>query len=176
MLKSKYIKYIVMFILLVLLQVLIFNNISFLGYGTPFLYIYFIIKMPIDGNRSLITLLGFAIGFVIDIFCNTPGVNAAATTLAAFVNRGVQGLFFMRGDFSDQEPGWGLLGNAFVKYILLLIFIHHFALISIEAFSFFNIKLLSFRILLSTILTFFIILALEGITIKKDKKAWQKTT
>lgn len=169
MLKSNYIKYIAMFILLVLLQVLVFNNISFLGYATPFLYIYFIIKMPIDGSRSLITLLGFALGFVIDIFCNTPGVNAAATTFAAFVNKNIQGLFFMRSDYSDQEPGWGLLGNAFIKYTLLLVFIHHFVLILVEAFSFFNIELILLRILSSTILTFLIILALEGFT-RKDKK------
>ena len=164
-----------MFVLLILLQVLVFNRISFFGYATPFLYIYFIIKMPIGLNRSAITVLGFLLGFIIDIFCNTPGVNAAATTFAAFISGGIQGLFIMKNDYNDQEPGWTLLGGAFIKYALLLTFIHHLLLISIEAFSFFNVKLIALRILSSTILTFLLIFALEGFT-RKDKKTWQKTT
>lgn len=175
MLKSNYIRYIVMFVLLVLLQVLVFNRISFLGYATPFLYIYFMIKMPIDMNRSVSTLIGFILGFIIDIFCNTPGVNAAATALAGFINGGIQGLFFIKNDYSDQEPSLSLLGGAFIKYVLLLVFIHHFILISIEAFSFFNLKLILLRISLSSVLTFLLILALEGFT-RKNKKTWQKTT
>jgi len=175
MLKSNYIKYIAMFVILVLLQVLVLNRISLFGYATPFLYIYFIIKMPIGINRSVITLIGFLMGLTIDIFCNTPGVNAAATACAGFICGSIQGLFILKNDYNDQEPGWSQLGAAFVKYALLLTFIHHLLLISIETFSFFNIKLITLRILSSTILTFLLIFALEGFS-RKDKKTWQKTT
>ena len=37
----------VYFVVLVLIQVLILNNIHFLRIATPFLYLYFIIKMPV---------------------------------------------------------------------------------------------------------------------------------
>ena len=37
----------VYFVVLVLIQALILNNIHFLRIATPFLYLYFIIKMPV---------------------------------------------------------------------------------------------------------------------------------
>lgn len=156
-----------MFILLVLLQVLVLNRIAFLGYAVPFVYIYFIIKLPIDVNRNLSTLLGFLLGFIIDIFCNTPGINAAATTLIGFICRPVQNLFFIVDDYKGQTPNLSQQRGAFMKYTILLTFIHHVALISIESFSYFNIKLVLLRIALSTVLTSILVFAFEGFSINK---------
>lgn len=175
MLKSSSIKYILLFLLLVLLQVLILNRISFLNYGIPFVYIYFIIKLPIGLNRNIITLLGFFIGAVIDVFCNTPGINAAATTLAAFVCQPVQKLFFLPDDYAEQSPRLSLLGSAFMKYAVLITLIHHVTLILLESFSFINIKMILLRIALSTVLSSLLIFAFEGFSINK-KSSWQKTT
>lgn len=177
MLKSNYVKFILLFVLLIVLQVLVLNRISFLGYATPFIYIYFIIKLPVEANRSLVTLLGFTLGFIIDIFSNTPGVNAAATTCVAFGRDWIQSLFFLRSDYSEQEPSWGLLGWAFMKYATLLTFIHHVLLILIESFTFFNIEMVLLRIILSTLLTSLLIFAIEGFSKKENRsKSWQKTT
>lgn len=175
MLKNNTIKFTILFIILVLLQVMVLNRVSFLGYAIPFLYIYFIIKLPIGMNRSLTTLLGFAIGFVIDIFCNTPGINAAATTFAAFVRRPVQKLFFAIDDYNEQLPRLSLLGGTFIKYAITICFIHNVVLISIESFSYLNILTIVYRIVLSTVITSILIFALEGFSIRK-KKTWQKTT
>ena len=38
--------YIFSFIILVLLQVSVFNRIALFGYATPFLFLYFILKLP----------------------------------------------------------------------------------------------------------------------------------
>lgn len=173
MLKNNLIKYSLLFILLILFQVTVLNRISVFGYAIPFFYIYFIIKLPIGINRSLITFLGFVIGFVIDIFCNTPGINAAATTFAAFVCRPVQGFFFVPDDYNEQEPRLSLLGAGFMKYASVIVLIHNIVLVSIESFSYFNINLILYRIILSTILTIILIFAFEGFSIKKKKKSWQ---
>lgn len=163
-----------MFVLLVLIQVLVLNRISFLGYAVPFTYIYFLLKLPVGFSRSLSTFLGFLLGFSIDVFCSTPGINAAATTLVGFISSPVQGLFFMKDDYKEQTPGYGILGWAFMRYAVFIILIHHIALISIESFSYFNIKLMLLRIILSTILTSILIFAFEGFSSKK-KDSWQKT-
>lgn len=163
-----------MFVLLVLLQVLVLNSISFLGYAVPFAYIYFVLKLPIGFNRSLCTALGFSLGIIIDMFCSTPGINAAATTLIGFISRPVQGLFFIRDDYNGQTPGLGILRVGFIKYAIFMTLIHHIVLISIESFSYFNIELVLLRIILSTILTSLLIFAFEGFSTKK-KNAWQKT-
>ena len=107
-----------MFVLLVLLQVLVLNRISFLGYGVPFAYVYFIIKLPIRSNKSLVIFLSFLIGFVIDLFCNTPGINAAASTFVGLVRWPVQKLFFMVDDYDEQTPRLSLLGGAFILMLV----------------------------------------------------------
>jgi rod shape-determining protein MreD len=174
MLKSNTIKLTGLFLALVLLQVLILNRISFLSYAIPFTYIYFILKLPVGFNRNLTILSGFVLGFSIDIFCNTPGINAAATTFIAFLNRPVQGRFFVVDDYNEQIPGLKLMGSSFMKYAIFMTLIHHMALMSLESFSYFNIWLVLIRIAMSTILTSALIFAFEGFSLKK-KSSWHKT-
>lgn len=73
------------FVVLVLAQVLILNNIHFLRVATPFLYLYFILKLPVGISRTNVVFFSFLIGLVIDIFSNTPGMHAFACTLAGFI-------------------------------------------------------------------------------------------
>lgn len=175
MIKNNLVRYILLFIFLVLLQVVVLNRITFLGYAVPFLYIYFIIKLPFNLNRNIVIFLGFLLGAIIDIFCNTLGINAAATTLAAFLCKPVQGLFFNVDDIKEQSiPKLSFMGGAFMKYATTITFIHNLALISIESFSYFNIEVILLRIILSTAITTILIFAMEGFSIKKDKKSWQK--
>lgn len=72
------------FIGLVLLQVLILNNVHIAGYATPFLYIYLILKFESDVPRNALMLWAFFLGLAVDVFSDTPGMNAAATVLLAF--------------------------------------------------------------------------------------------
>ena len=157
------------FVLLVLLQVLILNGIPFLGLAIGLPYIYFIIKLPVGMNRNWILLLGFALGFVIDIFSNTPGVHAAATTFIAFSRRWIQGLFFSRDDFDQEIPKLSLLRDAFVKYAIAMILVHHSALILLESFSYSNPLIMVAKILGSSVLSFVFIMGFELVFNKKQK-------
>lgn len=163
------IKLLIYFILLVLLQVLVFNQILFLGYATPFIYIYFLIKLPVAFSRNVVILLGFLLGFTIDLFCFTPGINAAATTFIAFLRYPIQKLFFDKEEFEHIEPKLSTLGGDFIKYAITMILIHHITLISLEYFSYFNALTILIRILSSSLLTFIIIFAIEGFSIKKKE-------
>ena len=73
------------FVGLVLLQVLILNNVHIAGYATPFLYIYLILKFESDVPRNALMLWAFFLGLAVDILSDTPGMNAAATVLLAFL-------------------------------------------------------------------------------------------
>ena len=73
------------FVGLILLQVLILNNVHIAGVATPFLYVYFILKFNSGTSRNELMVWGFCMGLAIDIFSNTPGMNAAATVLLAFL-------------------------------------------------------------------------------------------
>ena len=127
------------FIGLVLLQVLILNNVHIAGYATPFLYIYLILKFESDTPRNALMLWAFFLGLAVDVFSDTPGMNAAATVLLAF------------------------LRPTFLKYLVVSVLIHHGLLLTLEFFSFAHIGTLLLRIAASTLLTVTCIMAVEGI-------------
>lgn len=159
-----YIYRILWFVGLVLLQVLILNNIHLAGYATPFLYTYFILKFPSSVSRNELLLWAFFLGLIIDIFSNTPGINASATVLMAFVRPPLLTLFTPRDSFDNIVPSFKTIGNfSFIKYLLICLLIHHGALLTIEFFSFADIGTLILRIASSTLLTLSCILAFEGV-------------
>lgn len=165
--KSNAIKLIFMFFILILLQVLVLNRIAIFNYATPFLYIYFIIKLPISLNRNILLLLSFTFGFIIDIFCNTPGINALATTVTAFVQQPLRRILYATDDYTEQIPTYSALRGVFIKSALVTVLLHHTILIVIESLSYVNMSIVVLRIISSTILTFILIFGLEGLTINK---------
>ncbi len=155
-----YLKNIVRFILLVLLQVLVLNNMNLMGYMNPYVYILFILWLPADINKSLLLLLAFLTGLTIDFFGNTPGLNAAATVLMAFARPGVLNSLFKNPDFEPgEEPGIAKLGfGKFLRYAFILVLIHHTVLFFLEIFSFDEILTTLYRILISSVFSSFIIM------------------
>lgn len=156
------------FIGLALVQVLIFNKVCLFGVATPFVYVYFILLLDRDVNRNALMLMAFALGLVIDVFNNTPGVNASASVLVAFLRPGLLQLFAPRDEFDSFEPGIHVMGIwPYVRYALLVVLLHHTALFILEAFSFVCIEFLLLRILCSTLLTVMLLMAVEFIRHKR---------
>lgn len=152
------------FVGLVLLQVLILNNVHIAGYATPFLYIYMILKFESDVPRNALMLWAFFLGLAVDILSDTPGMNAAATVLLAFLRPSLLRLFTPRDNPDSFIPSFKTMGiSPFLKYTTASVFVHSLALLSIEFFSFTSICLLLLRVLLCTILTVTCIIAIEGI-------------
>jgi rod shape-determining protein MreD len=73
------------FVLLVLLQVLLLNNINFLGYVNPYFYILFLVLYPFNTPQSLFMFLAFLLGLSIDAFEDSGGIHAAASLFIAYV-------------------------------------------------------------------------------------------
>ena len=72
------------FILLLAAQIVIFNNMNFLGYINPYPYILFLILYPVNGNKYGILAAGFFLGIIMDMFSNSGGVHAAAGVVLAY--------------------------------------------------------------------------------------------
>lgn len=156
------------FIGLVLVQVLLFNNISLFGLATPFVYVYFLLVLDRDIDHNMLMLIAFFLGFVIDIFSNTPGVNAGASVLIAFIRPGILRLFSPRGEYENFEPGiYTLGGGAFVRYAIILVLLHHATLFFLEAFSLVNVGYLLLRILCSALLSMMLVMAIEYVRHKR---------
>jgi rod shape-determining protein MreD len=159
---NNYIKNIVRFIVLVLLQVLVLNHMNLGGYINPYVYILFILLLPVFVNKSGLLILAFFTGLTIDFFGNTPGLHAAATVMMAFARPGVLRVFFENLDFSaGEEPNLSKLKpGGFLKYILVMVFIHHSVLFFLEVFSFQGFLSTILRIALSTLVTTLLMMTL----------------
>lgn len=149
---------------LVLLQVMILNNIHLLGYATPFLYIYLVVRYDTGISRNQLMMLAFGLGLIVDIFSNTPGMNAGATVLLAFLRPSYLQLFTPRDVSGEIVPSPKVLGNSlFIRYLFVAVFTHHLALYAMMFFSFSSILLMLIQAFASTLLTVACILGIEWI-------------
>ena len=148
-----YSKYVILFITLITVRLLVFNNIQFSGYVNPYVYVLFILLLPYNISGWVLLVLGFITGFSIDAFNNTLGMHSSATLLMAFVRPYVLNRFASR-DNSDKTGIPNIANNGFnwfVQYTILMVLIHHFALFYLEAFTFSHFFVTLGRTLLSTI-------------------------
>lgn len=146
------------FIVLMLLQVLILNHINFAGFINPYLYIFFIIIYPPNGNQTLLILLSFLLGFAIDLFDNSGGVHAASSVFIAFIRPLILKFSFgVSYEYNMVKINKVPLAERFT-YIIILVFLHHFILFSLEIFSFSNSLLILKYTLFSGIFTTVLIL------------------
>ena len=69
----------------------------------------------------------------IDIFADTPGMNAAATVLLAFLRPSLLRLFTPRDNLDSIIPSFKSMGiTPFLKYTTASVFVHSLALLSIR--------------------------------------------
>ena len=151
---SKTIYFALLFLFVVLLQVLILNNVLFLGYVNPYLYIIFLFLFPLKKDRFRFLFIAFLLGLSIDIFSDSGGIHAFSTLTIAYFR-----LFFVKVFFSKYEvdyPFFDLSLEPFGKkfnYVATLTLIHHFILFSFANFSFNNFSQVLINTLYSSIFT-----------------------
>lgn len=151
---------IINFVVLVLIQILIFNNIQLSGYINPYIYILFILLMPFETPGWLLLILGFILGFSIDIFSDTMGMHTIATTLMAFVRPFILDIIAPHDGYKPgTKPRMSYYGLSwFFKYTAILTVIHHFVLFYIEIFHFGGFFPTLLRVILSSAVTLSIII------------------
>jgi rod shape-determining protein MreD len=151
------------FILLLLLQVLLFNNIQFSGYVNPYVYLLFIILLPVEIPSWLLLLLSFLTGFIIDLFSGSPGMHASATVLAGFVRPYLLRLLAPRDGYEPgSDPSLGTYGfKWFLTYTVSIVLIHHTALFYLEIFSLAGFFRTLLRVLLSSLFSITFIILIE---------------
>lgn len=158
------------FVLFVLIQVLFLNHIHFLRLATPFLYLYFLLKLPVGMSRIYMLLVAFATGLIMDMFTNTPGMHAAACTLAGFAREPLIGFFQGKELPAGIIPSYRFFGyGGFFRYTLSFVVIHHITLFLIESMSLFDPLFLVFRILASVAVTTLLICTVEAFNIESQK-------
>jgi rod shape-determining protein MreD len=146
---------IVRFLVVILFQVLVMDNVMINGYMIPYIYLLFILLMPFETPRWTQLVLGFLLGMGIDVFLNTPGMHTAATVLVAFIRPYLLNLLAPRDGYdTDSFPRIHYYGFLwFLKYTLIIVVIHHFLLFYLEVFQLKDFLSTLLRVILSSILS-----------------------
>ena len=135
------------FVVLVLVQGLVFNHIHLFNCATPLLYM----------------LWSFMMGLCIDVFANTPGVAAASMTFIGLLQPYLFELFVPRDSADDLEPSMRTIGvGSYVLYTLVIVLVYNLVFFTLETFNFFNWMEWLLRIGGGTAITMLLIMALES--------------
>lgn len=154
----------ILFPVLILLQVLICNHIMLFNLAVPFIFIYFIVRYPIGVAPIWGLTLAFLLGFIVDIFSDTLGVNALACTLLSGVRPYVFYAYVPRDDKTKRIiPTISTIGwQNYSKYLISLTSIFCFLEFVIEYFSFANIDHILLMTICSSALTFIVLLGIDS--------------
>lgn len=156
------IRYSVLFIVLMLFQVLIFNNIQLTGYINPYVYILFIMLLPVEIPHWLLLVISFATGMLIDFFSGSPGMHASATVLVGFVRPTILRIISTKEEHETGGPSMYTYGfRWFLIYSIIVVLIHHTALFYLEVFRFTDFFRTLLRVILSSFFSVLFILLLE---------------
>lgn len=154
---------IVRFVLLVLAQVLIFNQLNFLGFINPMVYIIFLYWYPIRKNRAVFMIVAFFLGFMIDIFSDSMAMHALATLSIAYLRplimRFCFGVNYEFQTFSFKNT----TRLQRITFLAFLVIAHHLIFFGIEILSFSHILLLLKKLLMTSVLTLFVCLLFSSL-------------
>ena len=125
-----------MFVVFVLAQAMVLGHIHLFDYATPLLYVYFVLSFPRNYPKWAILLWSFALGLVIDIFSNTPGVAAASMTLIGILQPYIFELFISRDAAENLQPSLRSIGLAkFFYYSVFLVVLYCVVFYTLEFFN-----------------------------------------
>lgn len=149
-------------IFLVVLQAAVLNHIRLFGYAVPMMTVYFLLPTRRSTPQWQTILGGFLVGLATDICSNTPGIGAAAMTLAAFVQPYILQIFLIQDSDADDIPSFGSLGWAkYSVYAAIIVAIYCITFFAIDAFNFYDIARWILNLVCSYALTLLLVLAVE---------------
>lgn len=160
------------FLILIAAQIFICNNIDFLGFINPYIYILALLLLPFEIPRSAQYLIAFATGFIIDMFSLTFGIHASASLLVLFIRPYIVTVLNGRKTTEGTEkpiPGFKDF-NWLLGYTLILVFVHHFTITLLETFNFHEFLRTLGVSLANTAFTSLVIISLEYILIPFKKR------
>jgi rod shape-determining protein MreD len=148
----------VRFVVLVLAQAFIFNNIDLWGYINPYIYVLFILLYPISKNETLLLFLAFFLGLSIDFFSDSGGIHAASSLVIAYFRPWVLKFSFgVSYEYNTIKVSHTNFGRR-LTYISILVTLHHLVLFSLESFNIQHTLFVLKSALFSSIFTIFLCL------------------
>jgi hypothetical protein len=152
------------FVMIILLQGLIFHRIHLGGAHFNYISILFypilLMLLPMKTSKALLLIIGFVLGFLIDMFYDSPGIHMSAAVFLAFMRPVVLRLMEPRGGFpANSNPTANDFGLPwFMQYSGILLGLFLLFYFSVEVFTFSRFGEILLKALSSFVVSFLAIL------------------
>ena len=123
--------------LVIALQILVFNQVNIGGYINPYIYPLLIILLPFDIAGWLLLLIAMALGLFVDLFTATLGMHLFATVFMAGLKPSI--IKFLSLDKSEPGSSINVKHHGVLvsfSFLAILFFVHHMAYFLLESFSY----------------------------------------
>lgn len=148
---QKNLLYVGAFIILVLLQIFLLDNISLSLFFHPMIYIAFVIMLPLDYKPLWVLLLSTLMGFTIDMFTGMQGLNVIATTATGFLRPLMLRLAVGHATGADDSvPSLYRLSTKHLAwFIILMVTLHSIIFFMLESLSLNHLPYTLMRLVIS---------------------------
>jgi len=149
-------------LLIIALQILLFDHLHIATWGFPMVYILFLLTISPRTPRWAELFIGCGIGLIMDICHSSLGIHMAACVALAFLRpillaNLVQNLERIKGHVTGRSVGQ----IEFAKCVALLTLIHHFIVFALEYWNWSNWWIVLVQTLISSCMTILIILVYD---------------
>ena len=151
------------FFIFVALQIFLVQYLVLFNTGFCFIYIAFLLFLPIQLPPVMLLLMGFTTGITVDTFYDTAGIHAASCVLLAYIRPHILRFLTPRDDYDANDSvnvrlmGWGW----FTTYALVLIFLHHLLLFFLELGGLKVVGFTLLKVVVSTLYTFVVVVIVQ---------------
>lgn len=133
---NDYLKIGLRFFALLILQIFVMDQINFLGFINPMIYVLFIVLYPFENNRLAFLIISFGYGLIMDTFQDTGGAHAAACVTLTFLRpillKLVYGESYLMKNIKILTTG---IDRIFL-YMVMATLIHHIVFYILVIFNF----------------------------------------
>jgi len=169
---NTWLKYGLNFILIVLIQGLVVNNLNIDEFLNPMVYPMLILMLPFELSLIASLIISFLLGISVDGFSNTFGLHASAAMLIGYLRPTVLRYIKPRDGYdSSLLPSIQDMGIPwFLGYSSLFLLIHHAWFFTFEILRFDLILLILAKTFFSLIFSLLLIILFQFIFYKASKK------
>ena len=152
------------YIIVMILQVLLFDQLQLLGVCHPYIYILCLLMMPITLSHSADMIIGAVVGLIMDVFCNSLGVHTAACIFIMFIRPYLIGAIVNDKDRLNEQISLRALGmEALLRYVVILVVVHHLMVFLLAAWSWAHIGFVLLETIVSSLVTISVIIGYNAL-------------
>ena len=147
-------QYILFVIVVLAVQIVLLNNITFSTYVAPLAYIVCLIMLPLGTSPGKMLMAGLVLGALMDVTMGTMGLNLLATLPMAYFRRPI---LHFAASYADVDNDGGVptsrrIGR-FHNYVVAMVVLHSLIFYGFEYMTMANIGFIALRFTCSTAIT-----------------------